>query len=269
MSRAKQTFFAICFFYLFCTLSVFAEMTLEDILPSETVERLRSEGKIQELLFKDDEIVLKYAPKTVLTEKLKNDWDRETRGNPTFSSESLYLMKKTDKTEQKESVDRISLIIRSVSQMKGIQYYSNSRRKMFELYSDAYTVNDLTNRVRIADNTDYKADGLHLYMYQHDASFGGCIYDMYYSQRQDEVSFTSINTDPLYYMIFKCVKEDNIMMSLNFIDLDDSVLIYALVQAKYIDFPGFEAHVKKSFDARTEAIFKWFVELYNDKEFLK
>ena len=57
--------------------------------------------------------------------------ENRNKGNPSFLIEALYLHKKTQGSIKDTA--KISRILRSISKLEGLQYYSSSRKKMYHI----------------------------------------------------------------------------------------------------------------------------------------
>ena len=73
-----------------------------------------------------------------------------------------------------------------------------------------------------------------------------------------------VNTEPLYYSIFKALDAKDLNSVLIAYDLGDYLLLYTATRAKFKKIIGLESKVKNSFMARLDAMGKWFIAKYNE-----
>lgn len=184
---------------------------------------------------------------------------------PIFTMETLFLVKKSDSAKKKE----LANILCSISSLKGLEYYSPSRKKMRLLYKDSYVVQkenvkDKVRYVKVEDPIDKLFDGMSLLVFQEDLTFGKNIYEFRYFKDALGVSLAVFNTEPLYYSIFKALDEKDLNSVFMAYDMEDYLLLYTATRAKFRKIIGLENKVKNSFTARLDAMSKWFIAKYNE-----
>ena len=150
--------------------------------------------------------------------------------------------------------------------MEGIEYYSNSRKKYDILYNKCYTISDLDSLKKIPDNQAENANGLKLYVFQNDNSFGETPYEVNFWQTDSEVGMNFVNKGPLYVKFVKAVKEENLCLTLYTREENDKLLVYILAQADFAAVPFVQTKIRDSLTARIEALFNWFEGRYNEIE---
>lgn len=241
------------------------DITIEPILSQNVFSQLKENGVISHTFNNEKDVRLTLTPDTPLAKEAVHAWSSENSDKPAFLAENLYLLKKATliaNSSSKENIDTslsaVSRIIRSISKMQGMQYYSNGDKKWETLYHQSYLVDSLENKKRIDDKTEGSSNGMQLYCLQEDNSFGTCIYRLNYRETEQEVSVSFTNAESLKYGPIKAVKPNNLKISLVVIESGDYYLVYMLVQAKYISFPLLEGRLNRSFNARIDAIYKWF-----------
>ncbi|WP_340138422.1 DUF6675 family protein [Treponema zioleckii] len=227
------------------------------------LESVKSSGKIQKNFNDDKKVVFSFTPNTELSKKSVKTWSSSDK--PVFTSENLFYVSKdtlvknsSNKTTCDTSLDSVSKIIRSISKMKGMQYYSNGDKKWETLYHKSNLIKSPSDKTAIPDNLSGSADGKRFYCLQKDNSFGDCFYQLDYSQRANEVSVCFTNFEPIKYGPVTAVKKGNLKINLDVIDEGDYFLVYMVVQAKYANVPFLEGRLNRSFNARVDAIYKWF-----------
>ncbi len=231
------------------------------LVSSETAQVLLEKGFIQNTMYKQKGARPFLAPKTVLGNEALSFWEGD---EAPFFVENLYLYKKpaTEITRDEPDALRISRILRSVSSLEGIEYYSTSRKRMRTLYEKSFAIASPDSRLKIPDALSGPANNISQYVFQRDLTFGSCVYLYSYRQDADETGFFVRNLDPLSYGIIRVVNRERFKVSLIVQDLNDYLLIYALTRADFPALPGLESKVNASFSTRAEALYKWFINAY-------
>lgn len=184
---------------------------------------------------------------------------------PLFTMDVLYLVKKENPIKDKD----ISKILCSISSLKGLQYYSPSRKKMRLLYKDSYTVkkekktNGIFEYTKTEDPKSENIDGLSIYACQEDLTFGKNIYQYSYFKDGMEVGVLASNVDPLYYSIFKALNAQDVNTYLVIYDMTEYLVVYTSIRAKFRKIIGLETKIKNSFMSRLDALSQWFIREYN------
>lgn len=260
---------SICF--LFCLLSycLFSDNNndetllerLSQIVP-KNVDKLIADGSLVNInydeKFEGTEVLLNLP----LLKQIEKNLPLK---NPIFNMEVLHLAKKTRGNNQKD----VSKILRSVSSLKGVEYYSPSRKKMRLLYKDSYAVrrekgeNGKWIHTKIQDPVNEDIAGLSVFVLQEDLTFGKNIYKFNYFKDEYVVGLSVYNVEPLYYSIFKVIDEKEVNSILLVYDLKDYLLFYATTKAHFKKIIGMERKIKNSFMARLDAMYNWFIQKYN------
>ncbi|MBQ0052655.1 MAG: hypothetical protein KBT11_11435 [Treponema sp.] len=239
------TVFVSCF-------SLFAESAIS----SELLENVKASGELQNVFLTDQEVKLTLVPNTELSKSALNHWNNEEE--PRLTTEKLFYLEKSSLGNE-VTIKDVSRIIRSISTMKGSEYYSNRHKKWETLYHEAYLVKSKSDKTRIPDDVEGSADGKTLYCMQDDNSFGKCYYQLDYRQTENEVSVCFNNFEPLKFGPITAAKKDNVKINLVVVDQEDHYLVYLIVQAYYPRIAFLEEKMIDSFNARVDSIYKWFV----------
>ncbi len=184
---------------------------------------------------------------------------------PVFTMETLSLLKKSEAGKTK----KLANILCSISSLKGLQYYSPSRKKERLLYKESYVVKKLEGKgkpkyERVDDPVDKVFDGMSILVFQEDLTFGKNIYEAKYFLDANGVSIIISNIEPLYYSIFKALDAKDLNSMLVAYDVGDYLLLYTATRAKFKKIIGLENKVKNSFMSRLDAMGKWFESKYNE-----
>ena len=239
---------------LFVSLSAVRSYSAEGILGRDNFATLLSQKKIQANEFKPTEVKLSLLPKTQLAQRIATLW-ASSSDVPSLVGENVYLIEKGNIT-----LDEASVILRSVSKMQGMQYYSNGEKKWTTLYHDAYCVSGPTEKTKIPDNTAGTADGVIQYCLLNDNSLGKTNYKVSYFQTESEIAMQLENTTAVTYGPIKAVKPENLHINLVMTICDDYVVIYMNVKANFLSLGFLEKRMQRSLLARLDAIFNWFSE---------
>ncbi len=231
------------------------------LVPAELAGQLLEKGFVQNTVYRDEGARPTMAPDLDLAREALGFWDGD---EPAFFNETVYLYRKPEgKTgEPGAETRRISAILRSLSRLEGIEYYSTSRKKMRTLYEKSFIVDNDKNRKRMADPVEGSADGLSVVALQKDLTFGEFLYRYDYRETADTAAFYSRNLEPLSYLIFDLIDEERLRASLIVHDMGDCLLIYSLTRVDFLAVPGMESKIHASFTTRAQAMYNWFIKEY-------
>ena len=257
-------------FIVFCVFSltaVFAEEAgikerLSKIIGAEAAGGLVSKGSLLTYKYKSADMSPALVPDLPLMRKI-GALKRKTDKKPAFLIENLYLYKKETDTK----ID-CSKILRSVSKLEGLQYYSHSRQAMRTFYKKSYAVKETVKGVfeKIADPIEGPADGLTVLAQQEDLTFGNYRYEYGYFQDGNDTGLICVNTETLKYSVFKVIAPYNLQVTLTVHDLGGYLLVYCSTAADFTRLPGLEKKLKNSFSARSQALYDWFIHQYKITE---
>lgn len=263
----KTKYFVKLFFV--CALLVFAlnasaQTELNELLPAEVAEELLANGKIE-----CSSYMKEYTPHLFLNTELGKEctkfWGKTERTkDPVFYFEALFLTKKEPSTEEGTNIADISKRVRSLSSLEGLEYYSNTKKKMRVLYEESYSVISPEDRTRIEDPVNEDANGQVIYSLQKDSTFGKFLYQYSYLQNKNEMLINITNIDSLSLLGVKIIKPENMVSTILVYDTGDYYVTYALVEVDIMSVSIIENKMKKSFEARTEALFTWLLSVFSE-----
>lgn len=229
---------------------------LEDILEEQYVLALRQNNKIDRFFTDKDNSDFILYPKLDISKKAIKKWNETRNDIPNYTIESIYRLEKSSSDDKNLEDAKIKKILRSVSKLEGIQYYSNSRRKIETLYSKAYTVNNPIERKKIEDNFDFEENPI--YVLLDDKSFGEYLSEIKSDSKDFENCFEYVNIDSINYGFIKAVDPYNMQVFLDVINCEKEIIVYVYIQSK-MEVPAlFKNKIYDSFIARTDALFDWF-----------
>jgi hypothetical protein len=255
------------FFTFFCSIIAVSVIGAEIndrlalLLPLDIAKALSEQGYVKKSAYRQPNTKIGLTPAIDIAMEAVSFWSGEAAP---FYSESLYLYKKIPARQGNQGIDtgKVSIILRSLSHLQGLEYYSSSRKKMRTLYEKSYVVDSAKGRTRIPDPIQGSADGMSLNAVQKDLTFGEYLYNYSYRQNGDTVAFFSRNIDAMNYSILKVVEPDKLHVSLVVHDMGDSLLVYSLTRADFMAIPGIEGKLNLSFSTRAEAMYNWFIKEY-------
>jgi len=230
-------------------------------LPPAAVSGLIAQGTVQNTVYRKKGEIPSLVPASTLAREAVAFWKGD---EAPFFIETLYLYKKNPLKQGAPGIDtdRISVILRSLSKLEGLEYYSPSRKKMRTLYEKSYIIESVDSKKRLPDPLAGSADGVTAMVLQKDLTFGEYAYRYSWRQTVDSVAFFSVNIDAMSYSFLKLIQPEKLRVSLIVQDLGYWLLVYNLTKADFTAIPGIEGKITSSFSARAEAVYKWFITEY-------
>lgn len=250
---------------LFCALAIFV---FAKTLSAETVEQKNTSPQNEKSLlqsdshvFSENDLEAKLIPQTEFADAIRTfvfgNIDPEKMG---FAEEKVYRLKKSETANKNADIRAVSKIMRSISKMQGMQYFSRSRKQWDELYSQAFRVEnpDLETVSAVPDVNEGDADGQKLFAFLNDHTFGESVYTISYRQNKDALLMCMENVSALSYGPVKAVKPGDFKMCVCIVDCGDEFLFYIGNYTEFKMIPALKKRLNNSFEARLEAIYNWF-----------
>ena len=231
----------------------------KNLVSSGVYAELKKNGSVEKSYFNQANVNPALAPNTDLARAAKDVWTSSKK--PVFIWEKLYLLPKSsiaNGNESRVSIESVSKILRSLSTLEGIKYYS-SKKKWETLYKEAYCIAGPKDRKKVPDDTSGSADGKVIYCMQNDNSFGKINYKIEYRQTAQEISAIFTNTTGLFIGPIKGIAEDNLKISVVTVDCGSEMMVYLLVKANFPAIGFLEDSMKESLGSRLEALYKWMI----------
>lgn len=174
-------------------------------------------------------------------------WDKVSPGLTSLSENEFRL--------------RIYNILRSVSNLEGIEYYSASRERMRTLFAECWAIDNPDDRTRIPDPlvTAVPAEDT-VYIHQKDLTFGKNLSRVEYQHENGNFRMGIVNLTTMTYMLFPIVGKENMSMQILVIPGREGILFYGLNTVKVLDLPIFYKKMESSFTNRMIALYNWFLD---------
>ncbi|HTX73850.1 MAG TPA: DUF6675 family protein [Rectinemataceae bacterium] len=151
-------------------------------------------------------------------------------------------------------------LMRRISTLRGIEYYSHSDKKMDVLYVDASRVSGPDGRERLADEAPPGPSSVpaseELYALLQDQRFGTNVYKYRFRALGDAILVETTNETRMSYGIIPVFSPGQLVMRLLVIPASDGIIFYVESGA---NAPGFlRSRLGESFKNRAAALFGWF-----------
>ena len=185
----------------------------------------------------------------------------------TIGVEMLRLHNMPDTVLDSESARLVQYnILRSISSMEGIQYYSVTRDRMRTLFAESYAIDSPDTRRRIRDPLvdEIPVYGLQ-YMFQKDLTFGENVYRAEYIAQGTGVTLKSRNLTQMRYYFLPMVKPNDSLTVLMVLPRGRQILFYGVMAAHTPSLLGLERSREESFYNRLNALYEWFVRELSQK----
>ena len=147
----------------------------------------------------------------------------------------------------------------ALSSLKGIQYYSESRKTMRTFYETSQVIDSPEKKNPLPDPVFASVPASHsLYARQKDLTFGDNIYRFDYRAGTDSFFFMQENVTAMTAGIIPAIGKNKLKSVFAVIDTGDSLLLYAAAIAKTASLPGMGDRIGVSFTNRAIAVINWF-----------
>ncbi|MFA6856698.1 MAG: DUF6675 family protein [Treponema sp.] len=236
--------------------------TLENVVKEPYLSQLKSERKIR-FVHNQNDLQLKLLPESAYSDRVAANKVEKKSG---YITECLYLVnkddigkKKTDGTGSDTSMTSIAHILRSISKMEGMEYYSNFYKKTLVLYSRTYMIAGPDDDTPVSDKNTGNADGQIVYTYQHDHTFGGCKYVINYYQSANEIYATFNNITKMMFGIIKAVDPHQFRANMLIMDCGQQYLVYISTDIGCPRVEMIDRQINNAFNDRLDALYTWFI----------
>ena len=244
-----------------------APANVEDVINSKYLKELQEKGLVIKIHNGTDEDY-SLVPQCELTQECNSNKIEKSRGNFAYTLEYLYLIpkkeiKETSKTDKESfTIEDCSVIMRSASKMVSAKYYSNTRKKVMNLYKKVYMIENEKSRKPIADPVEGSAEGKTYYVLQDDASFGETVYRQTIKSEGNSIYCNFNNLTTMGMGFIKAIKPENLGISIIVIDCGDDFVLYMCMDTNCKKFPGVESIMSDSLKARMVALKEWILTMF-------
>lgn len=184
--------------------------------------------------------------------------------NMNMGIEVLFLDKSIDMNEftanREQTLLKMYNKLGSMTSLKGLMYYSASRKKMRLLFEESYAIDSPEARNPIADPLFSVLPAYHSFSaYQKDKTFGANTYSVERYRSGDVLNLSLTNKSPMKYNGFiKVMDPENMRIELVIIPTKEGLLLYGMMGGKTMDAKIFQKKASKSFYNRVKALHSWF-----------
>ena len=236
----------------------------KELVGAKYYDALVKKGTISE--YRDDGSKgFNLLPQSVYTNQISGTMIAKDPKNYPYTYEGLYLLSKKDLLAKGKSgkstitIDDVSVVVRSISKMQGMTYYSTTKKKECVLYEKTYMIAGPKDKTKIADQNTGNADGQISYCLQDDNSFGVNTYKLSYFQKGDTLLCNFSILDKMGLGPFKAIYPGKMVINILVIDCGDDLLLYLNTDLDSVKFPGIKAQITDSMSSRMDAVYKWFI----------
>lgn len=226
-----------------------------DHLSSTDRDLLYSNGEISRYFFNNDK------PEYMFETTFKKDlMDEISKLNIKIGVESLYFLKNSD-LHNRDNITPLSIYntLLSIKTMKGIEYYSESRKKMRTLFTESHGIVSMDDPNPIPDPVlETIPFNLSRYILQTDKTFGENIYEVTYNSDGYTTWVNMINMTKMNYLFITMLKPEKMSINLFVIPVKDGLLFYGVCAVETLPLLGLEKSKKESFYNRIKAMYNWF-----------
>jgi hypothetical protein len=225
-------------------------------ISKETAETLVQQGEISTVIKKGENLNLLPA-----VSKKKEIEEEIKEMDPLIGVEILILHSSMKKNIHEAEEYKLLLYntLRSISTLKGIQYYSASRKRMRIFYHDAYVIDSPKTKKRMQDplvDTIIETD--RIYAFFKDSSFGDYTCGIDYAV-DDECYFMKMeNLTLIWYIIFPIIDPRNLRSYIIIIPAENHLLFYGYSCLDSTNLFGIAESRIESLYNRIKAIYNWF-----------
>lgn len=217
-------------------------------------------GSSEETAFYTDQPTFTLAPDTAFTDAIAQE---VTALEPRLGIEARFYLSLPKEVVQKEDFElRLYNILRSVSTMEGIEYYSASRERMRTFYDESFAVAGPEGKERVPDPLVSRIPREdRVYVFQRDNSFGRNVQQLDYSYAEGNVLIRMENLTTMFYNGFiPLVADGNLLTYLVLEPQQEGIVFYGHLAVKVGALFGMEDRARSSFYNRIKALYDWFTQ---------
>lgn len=219
------------------------------------------EGEL--ILFHDNGVSPSFLPETRLTAAVAR---KMIAGELNIGIEGLFFTPAEELPASYSSMnpdDRELIlynILRSVSTLQGLEYYSASRDEMRLLFEESWVISDPKSKAALPDplvNT-VPAEEV-IYVHQKDKSFGNNRQEMTFVAVEDALAIDILNLTPMRYKgLIRVVDPGDMQIHLIVVPTMEGLLVYGTMSGQTKDVKAFLDRARNSFTNRVIALSGWY-----------
>ncbi len=273
MFQINRTHILIALFTILIVLPVAAEQpALNDVLPSMSTEDRSVLISDSELLrFHADGVSPGLLPNTGLTagiarQMIAGDLNIGIEGLFFTSIDELPTGYRTMPADERDLI--LYNILRSVSTLQGLEYYSASRDEIRLLFEESWVIADVKKPKDALPDPIVSTipDEDTILIHQKDKSFGNNQSEMTFCVRSDVFAACIINLTPMRYKgIIRVVNPENMQIHLIVVPVEEGLLMYGTMSARTRDVKSFISRARNSFTNRVIALTGWYRTRLNEE----
>lgn len=179
---------------------------------------------------------------------------------PDIIVEAIFLWKKPGAAVPAAETLIAYNVLRSISTLQGIEYYSASRKKNRLLYEYSSLIAGPDDQTPVRDKKLDRIPSTRetLFARQNDLTFGDNRYRIVLSGGSDFVTQHSTNLTKLSMGIIPVAGPEDVHVRLLIVPVDEGLLFYVASSARAMLIPGIRNKLETSFSNRAAAVYAWF-----------
>jgi hypothetical protein len=155
-------------------------------------------------------------------------------------------------------------ILRSVSSLQGLEYYSTSRGRMRTLFEEYWAIENPRDRDPIPDpvvGEIVPGEADTVYVHQRDLTFGSSVAGVTYRSGTDGLAMHIENVTTMFYAIFPLVGRRDMQWEILVIPVREGILFYGMCVLDVLNIKEFREKMRNSMTTRLEALYFWFSDM--------
>lgn len=159
--------------------------------------------------------------------------------------------------EREEKI--VATILRSISSMEGIEYYSERRNEMRTLFARSFLVDGPNSSTPIDDPEPDRIPSTEtVHAIQEDLTFGENRYTITYDRLNGALLLSMRNETRMSYGVIPALGRRRLNMFAAVIPVESGLLFYGAAAARVPAIPGLRSRIGTSFENRVNAVSEWF-----------
>ncbi len=237
---------------------LFADLpvSMSGLFTPEAAALLAGKGEVT-AVFKENG-KLQYLPRLSQASKLSAKIDEM---KPMFGVEVCLVHRLAgQRADTPEGLAKIYNTLTRVSSLKGTQYYSVTRGRMREFFTESYRIDGPENKNRLPDQTFAPPlpEANRIFTFQDDSTFGKNEYRIDYSFGDGSIVMIMENATKVWYGILPLVDPGNLAYLILVYPAGEYLLFYSVVCVKGANPFGILESRTESFYNRIKALDDWF-----------